>query len=599
MDTLSLVSKYLNGMEDILDDGDSMEARKLTVEKRKEELGLFEALDLKSVIVNEGIHRVVVFKKAPPRAYSRPFTRFSLPCNVDGQGAWDADLDMVDSFNYITEERLNQLGFIRVDYGKYGRKMVKEVRVEIHGFMFLVDFVVIGYANKGEPLVLFGRDFLVTSKSRSDFGIGKMRIDLTMLEEMNEVDAMLDTLIENLEEGGSSNSDLVKMGKASRNKNHKVNKLTPPPQIKIEEIPTTSTIAPPSPIYHPLTQKQKEKVKEVLDRKYKELEEPKPILQVLENYMIYRKKLDEVLMRRARLNNDAYCEEVKMRILEHGLPKKMCDPSNFVLSVKLNGMIEMNALADTGASVSVLPYCLFMNLSLGDPKPYNSNLTMADNTQAKAMGVVKNVRIQIGYQAYLVDLLILDIPVDKELPLLLGRPFFRTCGAVIDIWRGTLCIDDGVIRYTYFPKIRAKAYLDHFAQEEEDDWLSCFEVGRDEDGNPKYGPIAPSFLDIKDAMERALAMEAYFNPFKNIIVFKKLIDFLGSLPVQLKNTDWGNEGYGVYKKMEGNGYWNAKFEVTTPSGRKFTRMFKTKKTDWKLFGKFISEDILKFDQFLD
>ncbi|GKA08772.1 putative ribonuclease H-like domain-containing protein [Tanacetum coccineum] len=233
--------------------------------------------------------------------------------------------------------------------------------------------------------------------------------------------------------------------------------------------------------------------------------------------MTYQKKLDEVLMRRDRL-------------------------SNFVLSVKVNGTIEMNALADTGASVSVLPYCLFMNLGLGDPKPYNSNLTMADNTQAEAMGEVKNVRIQIGYQPYLVDVLILDIPIDKELPLLLGSPILRTCGAVIDIGRDTL---------------------------EADDWLSCFEVGRDEDGNPKYGPVTPLFLDIKDDMERALAMDAYFNPFKNIIVFKKLIDFLGSLPFQLKNTDWRNEGYGTYKKVKGDEVWHAKFEVTTPSGRKF------------------------------
>ncbi|GJU34230.1 hypothetical protein Tco_1182584, partial [Tanacetum coccineum] len=104
MDTLSLVSKYLNGMEDILDNGDSLEARKLTVEKSKEELELFEALDQKSVIVNKGSHRVVVFKKAPPCAYSKPFTRFSLPCDVDGHGAWDAELNMADSFNYITEE---------------------------------------------------------------------------------------------------------------------------------------------------------------------------------------------------------------------------------------------------------------------------------------------------------------------------------------------------------------------------------------------------------------------------------------------------------------------------------------------------------------
>ncbi|GJZ77959.1 hypothetical protein Tco_0642631 [Tanacetum coccineum] len=134
MDTLSLVSKYLNGVEDYLDDGDSLEARKLMVRKSTEELELFDALEHKSVIVKEGIHRVVVFKKAPSRA-------------------WDAELDMADSFNYITEERFNMLGFVRVDYGKYGRKMVKEVHVEIHGFIFLVDFVVIGYANEGDPLV--------------------------------------------------------------------------------------------------------------------------------------------------------------------------------------------------------------------------------------------------------------------------------------------------------------------------------------------------------------------------------------------------------------------------------------------------------------
>ncbi|GKB77012.1 putative ribonuclease H-like domain-containing protein [Tanacetum coccineum] len=271
---------------------------------------------------------------------------------------------------------------------------------------------------------------------------------------------------------GSSNGQLVKMGKASRNKGHNVNKHTPPPQPKIEEILPLQSIAP-QPVYHPLSQKQKEKVKEDLDKK---------------------------------LSNNEFGEEDKIRIVEHGLPKKMRDLRNFMLS----------------------------NLGLSDPRPYHSNLPMADNTQFKAMGEVRNVRIQIGYQSYLVDFLLLDIPIDKELPLLLGCPFLRTCEAVIDMGR--------------------------------DDWLSCFEVGRDEDGNPKYGPVAPSFLDIEDEMERALEMEAYFNPFKNIIVFKILIEFLGSLSVQLKNTDWGNEGYGMYKKIEGDGAWHTKFEVITPSG---------------------------------
>ncbi|GJX82782.1 hypothetical protein Tco_0332263 [Tanacetum coccineum] len=93
---------------------------------------------------------------------------------------------------------------------------------------------------------------------------------------------------------------------------------------------------------------------------------------------------------------------------------------------------------------------------------------------------------------------------------------------------------------------------------------------------------APFVSNIKDEMERTLTMEAYFSPFQNIIVFKKLIHFLGTLSVQLKHTDWGFEGHEVYRKTKGDGLWHAKFEVITPSGRKFIRGFKTKETKRKL-----------------
>ncbi|GJY57972.1 hypothetical protein Tco_0457864 [Tanacetum coccineum] len=180
---------------------------------------------------------------------------------------------------------------------------------------------------------------------------------------------------------------------------------------------------------------------------------------------------------------------------------------------------------------------------------------MADNTQAKAMGELRNVRIQIDYQSYLVNFLVLDIPVDKELPLLLGRPFLRTCGAVIDIGRGTISTDDGVIRHTYFPKPRAKAYLENFEIDEEDDWISCFNVGRDEDGNPKYGPMAPSFLDIEDEMERALAIEAYFNPFKNIIKATKSLHINPLTAKYEKQKDKGTINYTLQQVTNANLKW--------------------------------------------
>ncbi|GJX05598.1 hypothetical protein Tco_0191514, partial [Tanacetum coccineum] len=210
------------------------------------------------------------------------------------------------------------MGFVRVNFCEYGRKMVNDVNVEIHGVKFKADFVVLDYVNDGEPSIMFGRDFLVTTKSQVDFGLGEIRMNLTTFKEGIEV-------IDLMEEVGSSSEEVVKIGKANRNKGYNINKLTPLPSLKVEEISPTSVI-PPQPIYHPITQKQKKKMKEVLDIKYKELEESKPILEVLENYVVYKKKLDEIVIGKERLNKKEFSEEDKVGIIEHGLPKKMCDP---------------------------------------------------------------------------------------------------------------------------------------------------------------------------------------------------------------------------------------------------------------------------------
>ena len=112
-----------------------------------------------------------------------------------------------------------------------------------------------------------------------------------------------------------------------------------------------------------------------------------------------------------------------------------------------------------------------------------------------------------------------------------------------------------------------------------------------------FGPVTPSFFDIEDEMERALAMEAFFNPFKNIFVFNKLTDFLGSLPVQLKNLEWGPDGPSTYKREDGDGDWHCKFDIICPSGRNFTRSFKTQKTTRKVSNEYRSEDILRNEYF--
>nr|GEW15681.1 hypothetical protein [Tanacetum cinerariifolium] len=457
------------------------------------------------------------------------------------------------------------MGFVYVNFSDYDRKMVNDVNVEIHGAKFNADFVVSDYVNEEEPSIVFGRDFFVTTKSQVDFGLGEIRINLTKFKEGIEV-------IDLTKKVGSSSGEFVKMGNTNQNKSYNINKLNPPPSfLKARRnstnfhCSTTTDIPSPNP-------KAKGDNKRGVRHQYKELEESKPIIEVLENYVIYKKKLDEILIGKERLNKKEFSED-KVGIIEHGLPKKICDLGNYVFPMKINCVVEMVALVDTRASVRVLPYSLYKDLGLGDPRPYQTNLTMADNTQAKAMGEVKNVRIQIGYQAYVVDLLILDILEEVCFVLMTGL-------SVIPI----------------LPSHEQSHMLE---MEGEDVWLGTFKVGRDEDGNVKYGLVAPSFIDIEDDMERALAMEAYFNPFKSVIMFKKLLDFLGSLPVQLKNLDWGNEGYGSYKKVDGDGDWHARFEIVMPCGRKFNRAFKTETTTRNLSGKFKTEYVLRFSHSLD
>ncbi|GJZ65947.1 hypothetical protein Tco_0622643 [Tanacetum coccineum] len=111
-----------------------------------------------------------------------------------------------------------------VDDGTYPKK---------HGVKFKADFVVLDYVNEGEPSILFGRDFLMTTKSQVDFRLGEIRMNLTKFKEGIDV-------IDLLEEVGSSSEEVVKMGKANRNKGYNINKLTPPPSLRLEEIPPIS-----------------------------------------------------------------------------------------------------------------------------------------------------------------------------------------------------------------------------------------------------------------------------------------------------------------------------------------------------------------------
>ena len=58
---------------------------------------------------------------------------------------------------------------------------------------------------------------------------------------------------------------------------------------------------------------------------------------------------------------------------------------------------------------------------------------MEDRTLAQLEGILEDVLIKVGKFIFLVDFVVIDIEEDKQVPLLLERPFLAIGASLIDV----------------------------------------------------------------------------------------------------------------------------------------------------------------------
>jgi hypothetical protein len=63
---------------------------------------------------------------------------------------------------------------------------------------------------------------------------------------------------------------------------------------------------------------------------------------------------------------------------------------------------------------------------------------LADIAKKKPLGRINDVLIMVNNKLVPVDFLIVDIECNASCPIILGRPFLRTVGAIIDMKEGTI-----------------------------------------------------------------------------------------------------------------------------------------------------------------
>ncbi|GJW77805.1 retrovirus-related pol polyprotein from transposon TNT 1-94 [Tanacetum coccineum] len=130
-------------------------------------------------------------------------------------------------------------------------------------------------------------------------------------------------------------------------------------------------------------------------------------------------------------------------VLQNELPPKEKDPGSFVLPCIIGNTTVSNALADLGASISVMPFSMFKHLDLGNPRLVNIVIEMADRSMQSPKGIVENVLVKIHKFIFLVDFVILDIVKDHKVPIILGRPMLATAHARIDVFGGKISLEVG------------------------------------------------------------------------------------------------------------------------------------------------------------
>ncbi|GKA83400.1 hypothetical protein Tco_0804995 [Tanacetum coccineum] len=135
--------------------------------------------------------------------------------------------------------------------------------------------------------------------------------------------------------------------------------------------------------------------------------------------------------------------------INNSIPRKEKDPGSFTLPCFINNVCFDNALADLGASVSIMPLSTYLNLGLGELAHIKLTIELVDRIVKYPKGIAENVLVGIGKFVFPVDFIILDMPEDIKVPLILGRPFLSTAHAKIDVFKRKITLKVGEERIIF------------------------------------------------------------------------------------------------------------------------------------------------------
>ena len=174
-----------------------------------------------------------------------------------------------------------------------------------------------------------------------------------------------------------------------------------------------------------------------------------PLLDMIKQVPTYAKFLKDLctVKKGLGIEKKAFLTEQVSAIIQSKTPVKYKDPGSPTISVNIGGTSIDKALLDLGASVNLLPYSVYEQLGLGELKPTNITLSLADRSVKISKGIVEDVLVKVDKFYYPMDFVVLDTePIavgPNHVPIILGRPFLATSNAIINCRNGVMQLTFG------------------------------------------------------------------------------------------------------------------------------------------------------------
>ncbi|KAM6543087.1 hypothetical protein CsatB_007534 [Cannabis sativa] len=165
-----------------------------------------------------------------------------------------------------------------------------------------------------------------------------------------------------------------------------------------------------------------------------------PLVEALEQMPNYVKFLKDILTKKRRLGEfeTVALTEGCNAMLKSKIPPKLKDPGSFTIPCSIRGRDVGRALSDLGASINLMPMSIFKMLGIGEARPTTVTLQLADRSMAHPEGKIEDVLVQVDKFISPADFIILDYEADRDVPIILGRPFLATGRSLIDVQNGEL-----------------------------------------------------------------------------------------------------------------------------------------------------------------